>query len=142
MANTRRRALLLATLGLAWVGACGDPAGPDAAPELFGEWDVVRACGGFAGGCYEPERPTTVAFMRPDSVVVEVEDSVAFRYRFMVVEDAATIYGTYDAILVWDDSSEEWTPWRTILHLSADSLRLGDDMYDGFATTLKRAAAR
>lgn len=139
MANTRCRALLLATVGLAWAGACGDPAGPEDAPELFGEWDVVRACGGIGGGCYEPERPATVGVLRPDSVVIEIEGAVAFRYRFMVVEDAATIYGPHDAIRVWDDSAEEWTSWMIVLHLSADSLRLGDNMYDGFTTELARA---
>ena len=137
----RRRAPrhpLLAILALASLSACGEPAGPDGAAELFGQWDVVRACGGFFGSCHEPERPTTFAFTRPDSVVIEVGDSVAFRRRFMVVEDAATMYGTYDAIHVWVASPGEWRPWMTILHLSADTLGLGDNMADGFGTELVR----
>lgn len=129
---------LLPILPLVAAAACGDVAGPGEAPELFGRWDVVRTCGGIFPACHEPEQPTTVAFVQPDSVVVEVAGSVTERHRFRVVEDDATIYGAYDAVHVWADPAGEWTRWMVIRQLTTDSLRLGDDMADGYTMELAR----
>lgn len=129
---------LLVIVALVTAAACSDVAGPDAAPGLFGRWDVVRTCGGIFPDCFEPDQPTTLALVRPDSAVVEVAGSVAERHRFRIVEDDATIYGAYDAIHVWRDSPGEWTRWMVIRQLSADSLRLADNMHDGYTTELAR----
>lgn len=137
MAPGRRRLLLMA-LALASAGGCRDLAGPASTPELFGRWDVVRACGGVAPGCAEPEEPVTITFARPDSAVMEVAGAVAERYRFAVVEDDETIYGTYDAIHVWRETPSQWVRWLTILQLTADSLRLGDNLHDGYTIELAR----
>jgi len=141
MARTAGASGLLALLTLFAVACDGDPTG-SSEPSLYGAWDAVRACGGFTGGCSDIDPPIRV-IVRTDSLFIGPTSPAAGAYRIRVIEDDTTsIHGTHDVIERWYDVTSEWRPWFVILQLDADSLVLGDNAIDGFATELVRVRPR
>lgn len=133
----RNQLAVLAILGV--LAACYSTSEPsvDGPEGLAGSWRAVRSCGGFAGGCSAPRVDETWMFQGRDSLRVFTGIDVA-RYRIRVVQDTATIYGNHDLVQRWDDGSDRWVPLAAVLELAPDSLVLGDNLYDGYSTTLKR----
>ena len=121
------------------LAGCGEQVASPApeATGLFGEWDLLRACGGIGGGCFEGD--VRLVIQEPDSLFLTGPAIPDMRSRFRVGVDQETIYGIHDVVELWRDDLADWDPWMVLIHLSTDSLRLGDNMYDGYTMELIRS---
>lgn len=121
--------------------ACSEPVAPERTKSLeplLGQGRVRSIiCGGFNPGCLEVHASTLVEFTA-DSMIASANDSTIMAHEFRLIKAAQTIYGTYPSIEVWLEDSNAWRPMFTVFHLSADSLELGDNLFDGYTIYLGR----
>lgn len=130
-------ATLLTVLALGCEDSVSRPEDTDAFPELIGQWEWLRACGGWSGGCRTPQSTgltMTWVFSADGFFQWFKSDSLFLSGPFRVVTGELGILNR-EAKLLWVND----VPMGLALELvTSDTLRAIEDCYDCYTSLWAR----
>ncbi len=104
--------------------------------QLFGKWEWTESCGGFAGGYYYPEEGKKIVHLfSPDGMYYSFRnDTITNQSKYSLTKQKSIYSGELLDFIVFESKADD----EVIIKLSADSLILGDNYFDGYTSLYKR----
>ena len=118
------------------VGGCsrGQESSDDVLPEAFyGEWHLTESSGGIDGRIIPAEKPTRIVIRRDHTMATFVAGDLIASRPFEVSR-GASIYSSEPQWFIRHEGDME----PQVIMVTADTLMISDNHYDGFSTSYRR----